>query len=185
MQAAGPNLEQLLIRVSDQDRAAFRALYDHSSAQVFAVLLRILPRRDIAEEALQDVFVRVWREATSYRESRGKALSWMTTIARNRALDIRRRLGRELQMDDATAESLAQTESTENDPALAAQWGSEAAVLNSCLGELNDEQRGSIRLAFFQGLSYSEVATAIGAPLGTVKSWIRRGLAALKMCVER
>lgn len=185
MEATAPNLEQLLIRVSEKDREAFRALYDHSASQVFAVLLRILPRRDIAEEALQDVFVRVWREAASYRESRGKALSWMTTIARNRALDIRRRLSRELPMDDATAESLAQSESSESDPALAAQWGSEAAVLRSCLGELNDEQRGSIRLAFFQGLSYSEVSAKIGAPLGTVKSWIRRGLASLKLCVER
>lgn len=183
--AATPDLDQLLLQVSSRDHAAFRRLYDLSASQVFGVLLRILPRRDIAEEALQDVFIRVWEEAASYRESRGKAMAWITTIARNRALDIRRRLGREFPLDEEAVNQVPDTATPDTDPERFTQWGDEAERLQHCMDELSTDQSGSIRLAFLRGYSHSEVADAVGAPIGTVKSWIRRGLAALKACVER
>ena len=98
-----PTLEQLLQAVAGKDRNAFDALYERSSGIVFAVLLKILVRRDIAEDALQDVYVKIWRQAASYRETRGKALTWMTSIARYRALDVRRTLLRESGLPDAEA----------------------------------------------------------------------------------
>ncbi|MEL7296550.1 MAG: sigma-70 family RNA polymerase sigma factor [Pseudomonadota bacterium] len=177
------NLEDLLVRVAADDRQAFRELYTRSANVVFAVLLNILPRRDLAEEALQDVYMRVWRQAASYRAARGKPLTWLTSIARNRALDIKRRLGREAALPQSLAEAESQPADVDSDPALAAQWGDDAKQLARCMAGLSNDQNRSIRLAFLRGFSHSEVATQIGAPVGTVKSWIRRGLAALKRCL--
>lgn len=184
---ATPNstLETLLEQVATKDRAAFCQLYEHSFSIVFGVLLQILPRRDIAEEALQDVYVKVWRQAASYRPSRGKALAWLTSIARHRALDIRRSLHRETTLPAEYSDGEPQPLTATNDPELAAQWGDDAQRLKDCMQALSSDQSGSIRLAFLRGYSHSEVSQAVGAPIGTVKSWIRRGLGALKRCLSQ
>ncbi|MEO1595076.1 MAG: sigma-70 family RNA polymerase sigma factor [Pseudomonadota bacterium] len=177
-------LDALLGRVAQSDHAAFRALYDASASRLFAVLISILSQRDLAEDALQDVFVRVWNSADAWRPSQGAAMAWLTTLARNRAIDILRKRGREMPLSDDAAEALP-AEGSGTDPELAAQWGSDADRLRVCMDELTGEQCTSIRLAFLRGCSHSEVAQVTGAPLGTVKSWIRRGLAALKACIAR
>ncbi|MEO0615143.1 MAG: sigma-70 family RNA polymerase sigma factor [Pseudomonadota bacterium] len=178
------DLDALLGRVAQSDRAAFRVLYEASASTLFAVLISILRQRDLAEDALQDVFVRVWNNADAWRPSRGAAMAWLTTLARNRAIDILRKRGRELPLSDEAAAALP-AENGDADPEVAAQWGSDTVRLRDCMKELSGEQRSSIRLAFLRGLSHSEVARATGAPIGTVKSWIRRGLAALKTCIGR
>lgn len=176
-------LEQLLAQVAESDRNAFAMLYQNSANVLFGVLLRILLRRDIAEEALQDVYIKIWNQAGSYRASRGKALTWMISIARNRALDIKRTLGRETRLPADFDQSEAQPANEDSDPELAAQWGDNADRLTRCMQELSTDQSGSIRLAFLRGYSHSEIAGVLGAPVGTVKSWIRRGLNALKGCL--
>lgn len=185
MEHQAPSPEHLLVRTAAADRRAFHALYQLCAPQMFAVLLRILPRRDIAEEALQDAFVRIWQQAGSYRESKGRALTWMITIARNRALDILRRQHGEQALPQEVAEAEPQPATTEHDPVLAAQWTADSARLRHCMDELEASQANSIRLAYLRGYSHSEVATSLAAPLGTVKSWIRRGLASLKDCVNQ
>lgn len=179
------DLETLLTAVSGQDSGAFKRLYDLSSPQLFAVLLKILPGRELAEEALQDVYVRIWREAQSYRPARGKPLTWMTSIARNRALDIRRRLGREFTTAPEELAEVAEPVSTDADPYRYSLWQGDAEILKACMEGLDANQGHSIRLAFLRGFSHAEVSAALGAPLGTVKSWIRRGLDGLKACVGR
>lgn len=176
-------LDQLLGRVVAKDNVAFKRLYDQSSPQLFAVLLRILPGRDLAEEALQDVYVRIWREAKSYRPERGKPLTWMVSIARNRGLDIRRRLGREFITEPDELAQVADAPTVEADPFSYSQWQGDAELLKACMEGLDANQGHSIRLAFMRGFTHREVSAALGVPLGTVKSWIRRGLDGLKACV--
>ncbi|MEL7298688.1 MAG: sigma-70 family RNA polymerase sigma factor [Pseudomonadota bacterium] len=176
-------MEMLLARVAEGDRLAFRHLYDRSVNVVFAVLLKILVRRDIAEDALQDVYVRVWKRAASYRTSRGNALTWLTSVARHRALDIRRSSWRETALPDDFTTTISEL-SADDDPMLAAEWGDQSRRLKACLDGLSSDQSGSIQLAYLRGYSHSEVAASVGAPIGTVKSWIRRGLSALKRCLS-
>lgn len=185
MPVSDDNLESLLQRVTTQDRVAFERLYEKSSGLVFSVLLGILNRRDLAEEALQDVYIKVWNQSASYRASRGTALTWLTSIARYRALDIRRRLARETPLPTDIAEQTAEPTTTATDPELAAGFAADAAQLKHCMETLSSDQSNSIRLAFLRGYSHAEVSNAVGAPIGTVKSWIRRGLAALKGCLGR
>jgi RNA polymerase sigma-70 factor (ECF subfamily) len=176
-------LQALLERCAQSDAQALSELYRRTSAHLLGCLLRILRRRALAEEALQDVFVQVWQRAVQFQQQRGNAYAWLLSIARYRAIDI---LRRERAAPLASIELVDTLEA--NDGAVegaAHQWvlGGEAA-LESCLARLNDEQRESIQLAFVNGRSHPEVAAAMNRPLGSVKSWIRRGLAALKECLE-
>jgi RNA polymerase sigma-70 factor (ECF subfamily) len=146
------------------------------------VLLRILKRRSVAEEALQDVMVRIWQRADQYSAYRGRAMAWITAIARYRAIDLLRRQPVTATLDQAPPESLAD--------ATAADFAEETTsdrlrtALRDCLGLLSDQQRKCLALAYIEGYSQDEIARAIASPLGTVKSWMRRGLASLKRCLE-
>ena len=182
---ATKNREQLLLATARGDAAAFEALYDATAAQLFAVLLRMLKRQDVAEEALQDVFVNVWNKADRYRESQGKALTWMTSIARNRAVDILRRSKREVSLEPKEAEQIPADSVQGIDPEVWADETARAQRLRHCLEELTPDQQRSIRLAFFDGFSHGELAESLDTPLGTVKSWVRRGLEHLKDCLRR
>jgi RNA polymerase sigma-70 factor, ECF subfamily len=175
-------LETLLARCAAQDARALEELYRHAAPKLLGCLMKILRRRALAEEALQDVFVQVWQRAAQYDAHRGRPFAWLVSLARYRAIDILRRE----RAEPADPFVLAETVGAEPDGAAAMPEVGlrEAEALELCLGKLGAEQRTSIRLAFIDGRSHPEVAAALGKPLGSVKSWIRRGLVALKECID-
>lgn len=185
MSAAGPGedrLAQLLARAALGDRAAFAELYRASAAKLFGVSLRIVRERPLAEEALQDSFVNIWNHATDYAPTKSAPLTWMAAIVRNRSLDIVRRSREEPDVDDELAARLVDESAA---PAREAEDRAAAHSIRECLGELEGEQRQTIALAFFHGLTHSELARHLGRPLGTVKTHVRRGLARLRDCLAR
>jgi len=175
-------LAELLSRTALRDRQAFAALYEAASPKLFAVSLRIVRERPLAEEVLQDCFVSIWNHAGDYAQAKSAPLTWMTAIVRNRSLDLVRR-NRELpDVDDVLASNLVDESAT---PVLDAEARADAHDVRACLAELDAEQRQSIALAFFHGLTHSELAAHLRRPLGTVKTHIRRGLAKLRDCLMR
>ncbi|MET0273175.1 MAG: sigma-70 family RNA polymerase sigma factor [Phenylobacterium sp.] len=175
-------LAPLMARIATGDRGALRQLYEATSAKLFGVALRILSDREEAEDVLQEVYVTIWRRADRFEAGRASVVTWASTIARNRAIDRLRARG-----------PLAYAEPVEGleiaDGAVAAdallEAGDDRARLAGCLGELDDRTQGVIRTAFFEGVTYEALALRLETPLGTVKSWIRRGLAKLKGCLEQ
>ena len=176
-------LAAALRRVAGGDRAALRLVYDETAAKLFGVCLRILNDRGEAEDVLQDVYLNVWRKAASFDEARASPITWLVAIARNRAID-RVRSGAVARLSGPIEEA-----SGVSDPAPIATETIEAAQENrrlySCLEELETRQQAAIRAAFIDGLTYEELAERSDVPLGTMKSWIRRGLAKLRTCLER
>jgi RNA polymerase sigma-70 factor (ECF subfamily) len=183
--AAGAEpLEPLLAAVARGDQAAFAELYALTSPRLFAVLLRILKRNDWAEDALQDCYMRVWRRSESYAPDRGAPLAWLVTIARYRALDVLRARGH--QPGDAEPEDITELPLVDAGPRPEdhAQQSEGLERLRDCLRGLSDEQRRSVLLAYYEGYTHSELADRLATPLGTVKSWVRRGLTQLRTCLE-
>ncbi|HQT55266.1 MAG: sigma-70 family RNA polymerase sigma factor [Phenylobacterium sp.] len=174
-------LTELMPRIAAGDRAALRQLYQATSAKLFGVCLRILSNRDESEDVLQEVYITIWRRADRFEAGRASVMTWISTIARNRAIDRLRARGplayaeqvEELEIDDGLPHADALLE--------AAQDGE---ALGRCLSELDERTEKVIRTAFFEGVTYEALAARMEAPLGTVKSWIRRGLAKLKGCLE-
>lgn len=186
-------LAQLLARAGLGDRAAFAALYERTSAHLFAVVLRIHRDRAQAEDILQEVYVNVWRSAQSFDAAQSQPLTWLTSIARNRAIDSLRRAQTQPQIQAAStsggddAEDVDVYDKLADDSAGPLELLSRAAdarALSHCMEGLSAPQRQSVALAFFDGLSHAEVADTLQQPLGTVKSWVRRALMALKACLE-
>jgi RNA polymerase sigma factor (sigma-70 family) len=175
-------LAPLMPRIAQGDRKALRALYDATSAKLFAVCLRILSDREESEDVLQDVYVTIWRRADRFDPARASVAAWISTIARNRAIDRLRARG-----PLARAEPIEALEIADDQPGADARLilVDDAARLEGCLGELDERTRTVIRTAFFEGVTYEALAVRMETPLGTVKSWIRRGLARLKGCLER
>ena len=176
-------LAPLLHAVADGDRTAFEALYRASASRLFGVCVRLLPDRAEAEDALQEVFTSIWRKAGQFDPARADAMAWLAMIARNKAID-RLRTQPALQRREPLdlAETIADPETSPADQAEAAD---ERVRLDDCLDQLDGRRRTLIRTAFFDGATYEELAARTGSPLGTVKSWIRRGLAQLRLCLER
>jgi RNA polymerase sigma-70 factor (ECF subfamily) len=180
--AARRQLAAALVRVAGGDRAALRVVYQDTSAKLFGVCLRILKDRGEAEDVLQEVFVTVWRRAASFDPGRASPITWMVAIARNRAIDRLRA--------SAISRCMEPIESADavSDPAPAAVERVELAQqhqrLSRCLEELEARQASAIREAFLDGTTYEELATRMSVPLGTMKSWIRRGLLKLRTCLE-
>jgi RNA polymerase sigma-70 factor (ECF subfamily) len=181
-EASRSQLAAALVRVAAGDRAALRMVYQDTSAKLFGVCLRILNDRSEAEDVLQDVYVTVWRKAGSFDPGRASPITWMVAIARNRAIDRLRAttMSRRMAPIDA-ADAVA-------DPAPAAVERVELAQqhrrLAGCLEELEARQSAAIRAAFLDGATYEQLAARMGVPLGTMKSWIRRGLLKLRACLE-
>lgn len=174
---------QLLLATAGGDSVAFEKLYRTTSSRLFGVCLRIIPQRAEAEDVLQEVFTNVWRKATQFDPSRASGLTWLTMMARNRAIDhLRSGRASRLSVPIENAEDVVET-------APDAQGAAEAMLeghrLDVCLDELEAPRRQLVRTAFFEGATYEELAQRSGNPLGTVKSWIRRSLAKLKVCLER
>jgi len=185
-------LSQLLARAGLGDRAAFARLYERTSGHLFAVVLRIQRDRTQAEDLLQEVYVSVWKAAASFDAARSQPLTWLTHIARNRAIDSLRRAGAQprtesLSVDDDDDRPDPQEALASEDPGPLDLLGraSDRRQLGHCMEYLSAPQRQSVALAFFDGLSHAEVAEQLREPLGTVKSWVRRALQTLKGCLEK
>ena len=164
-----------------EDRSAFAALYRMTSAKLFGICLRICGDRGAAEDVLSEVYLTVWRRAGAYEPGRASPISWLATIARNRAIDWRRSAGRRPAVGLDAAPEVADETPTAEDRLVEREV---AGRLHLCLDELDDKQRGAIRSAFFGGLTYAELAEREAVPLGTMKSWVRRGLMRLKDCLR-
>ncbi len=180
---APEELSDLLARCALRDQRAFTTLYQFSSAKLFAVAVRITRRRDWAEEVLQEAFVNIWNHAAGYNSTKSAPMTWMTAIVRNRALDWLRR-PREVEIDEEHEELMASVPDESPGPEELLRQSLDAGALAECMKGLTEEQQRSITLAFFYGLSHGELAVQMRKPLGTVKTWIRRGLDRLKGCLD-
>jgi len=170
--------EVLLHRCANGDRGAFRLLYDRWGDRLYGIAWRITREAALAADATQDAFVQIWQQAHRFDPERGGAESWLVGIVRYRALDLIRRRSREVSgyeaedREDESPDALARLVST-----------AEGAALHRCLGELEEDRRRLVVLAFVDGLSHSQLAERMSVPLGTVKSWIRRSLISLRGCL--
>lgn len=181
------DLTDLLDRVSQRDALAFKQLYDQCSPKLFGLAIRVVSNRAWAEDVLQDAFLVIWRTAPDYRASLSPPMAWLGLIVRSRGLDyLRRRASQRAHLtqpfDDAIAESLATDTPSPMDTAQASE---QAWALHQCLQLLDNRQREVVSLAYMRDLSHSELAAQLKLPLGTIKSWIRRGLAQLRSCMAR
>jgi RNA polymerase sigma-70 factor (ECF subfamily) len=170
----------LLTAIARGSERALRRLYEIDSRRLYGIALRIVRRPELAADVLQDAFVQIWRNAATFAPGRGDPSAWLAAIVRYRALDVVRRVRREVLTDDPGAGLIA------DEPDIDAQLDLKmaGAALRRCLGGLELNQRRSVLLAFVDGLSHTEIATRLPAPLGTVKSWVRRGLLSLRSCLE-
>jgi RNA polymerase sigma-70 factor, ECF subfamily len=183
--AAEPDSEQLealLARCATGDGSALESLYALAAPILLAVLMKMLRNRDLAEDVLQDVFVKVWQQAGQFDRIRGRPLAWLISIARYRAIDIQRSQRPVVELTDVhlDVEPALQVADTAGD---ATALGLGAALVR-CLEQIAAPQRRCLALAYQQGLSHGEIARAVGEPLGTVKSWVRRSLLSLRRCLE-
>ena len=169
----------LVDRLLHRDVSAFEELYDRHSRIVYALVVRILQQAPTAEEVVQDVFLQLWRNAALYQSARGPFVPWLLTLARNRALDnLRLKSERQRRREDQTEELPTIAQAPEYEKALDEKRRAER--VRSLIGTLSASQKKAIEMAYFEGLSHSEIASALQEPLGTVKSWIRNGLLRLK-----
>jgi RNA polymerase sigma-70 factor (ECF subfamily) len=178
-EAPAAELAAALAACARGDRAALHRLFRAEAGRMTGLCQRILRRRDLAEEAVQDAFVQIWRRAATFDPGKGSARGWMYAIARNRALNILRDAGREDLLPGDDLDRLR-----EADPVEAAWQGLDhAGRLRRCLEALDEVKRRSVLMAYVQGMTHGEIAGRLGAPLGTVKAWVRRGLGALRECL--
>jgi len=185
--ARSAEVASLLARTALADQAAFAELYRRTSPHLYAIAIRILREPAAAEEVLQEAYVSVWHHAGDYAAEKSQPQTWLASIVRNRCLDRLRR--RELDTMSLTRDDDDETEmdvpADTASPVDLLIAGAEAASVRDCVQSLEGGQKQAIALAFFQGLSHAELAQALREPLGTVKSWVRRGLARLKQCLEQ
>ena len=176
-----PDITKLIVRTSMKDRAAFDLLYRHTSAKLFGVCLRILMDRAEAEEALQDVYIKIWAKADRFAVSELSPISWLVAIARNHSIDrIRARRRATVELDEATGV----VDPTPGPEALTVAAGERARVF-SCLDELENDRAAAVKAAYLSGFSYAELAERFGVPLNTMRTWLRRSLMKLRECLER
>jgi RNA polymerase, sigma subunit, ECF family len=174
-------LDRLLTLVARRDRDAFRRLYDATSPKLFATILRIVRHKPSAEEVLQDVFLRIWQNADSFSPKTAPAQAWLNSIARNRAIDVLRQKG------FATVSTGA--DETDWYERIAEDRDREAEMINvaslrRCLGQIDDQARSCVLLAYYEGLSREELAQRYDRPVNTIKTWLHRSLASLRACLD-
>ncbi len=177
----------LIDRIAAQDDTALKALYDSTAPRLFGLALRVVRHRDTAEDVLQEAFVSIWRGAGNYRASLSPPMAWLGLIVRSRALDALRKRASERadlmnDLDDEHAPPLA---GNAPNPMDATDASEQAFALHQCLGKLENRQREVVSLAYLRDLSHGELAAQLQLPLGTVKTWIRRGLEQLRGCMAR
>lgn len=177
----GNDISYLIGRVSLKDRKAFAVLYEKSASKLFGICFRILRDRSEAEEALQDVYVKIWQRADRYVESETNAMAWLAAITRNQAID-RIRARRPVATDIDAAYDIADTLATPEEEAV---LRSEGRRIDTCMNELEDDRASAVRRAYIEGLSYEELAEIHGVPLNTMRTWLRRSLLKLRECLSR
>lgn len=177
--SAGDDLAALLTATGNGDRPAFARLYQLTSPKLLGLIRRILGDPAEAEDVLQDVYVRIWAAAPTFDASRGPAMAWLATTARNRAVDRLRRAGG--RRNAGSPEDLGLPDASERHPGEAL---GDRGALERCLGGLGAEQRTSVLLAYLDGWSREELAEKFGRPVGTIKSWLSRALVHLRACLE-
>ena len=182
----------LLARMAAGDERALGALYDRWSAITHALALRIVGDRDEAEDVVEETFWQLWRQASRYAESRGSVSTWLLTIARSRALDRRRALQRRREDrleadagDEASVRAAPEVAAAAPDPSILAEADERRTIVVGALRELPEEQRETIELAYFSGLSHTEIAERTGQPLGTVKTRMRLAMQKLRESLSR
>jgi len=186
MSTACADLHALLARVALGDREAFRRLYDATAPSLFGVALRIVRQRERAQEVLQDAFVNAWNRAAGYQAALSQPMTWLTAIVRNRALDELRGAARHAadSLEDAESGKSREIEDERPSPLGLLERAADALAIRGCLDAIDGPQRQCLALAYYQGLTHSEVASHLGSPIGSVKVWLRRGLERLKRCLD-
>jgi RNA polymerase sigma-70 factor, ECF subfamily len=174
------DFEAALLRCAQGDQYALRAIYERERRWLMATVLRLVRRRELAEEILHDAFLQIWNKAGAYDPRLGSARGWIYTVVRHRALNALRSASNAPERTDVQFDELiaAHADWSAEDPPV--EWH----ALAQCLDRLEEQRRQSVLLAYVDGYSHEQVAAQLGAPLGTVKSWIRRGLSALKECLS-
>lgn len=173
------SVDALLVRTATGDQEAFRALYERTSGRLFAICLRIARNRTLAEDFLQEAYARVWERSRQFDPQRGSALAWMIALTRHHAIDVIRTRGREVLSDDGAEFEIPDTAAFSGVDVtldLPAVW--------RALAELEEGPRRAIIHAYLDGMSYQEIATALGAPIGTAKTWVNRGIAKLRRSLD-
>jgi RNA polymerase sigma-70 factor (ECF subfamily) len=179
--ATPQEITQLILRTSMKDRAAFDVLYRNTSAKLFGVCLRVLNDRSEAEEALQEVFVKVWTKADRFAVSELSPISWLVAVARNHAID---RL-RTRKLPAADLDAAMEVADDRPSPETLAVAGGESDRIYQCLDELEQDRAAAVRGAYLNGESYAELAERHSVPLNTMRTWLRRSLLKLRECLER
>ena len=175
-------LSALLLHCAQRQPGAMDALYGATAPKLFALALYLLRRRDLAEDVLQDCYISIWRHAADYDPAQSQPMTWMLRIVRNRCLNILRRP--EIEIPDPDGSLSASWEDEAPSPPLRLQHLQTAHRLSYCIGQLIPAQRMAIVLGFFDGMSHREIAGRLDAPLGTIKTWTRRGLMQLRRCLR-
>jgi RNA polymerase sigma factor (sigma-70 family) len=174
-------LADLILAVAAGDRVAYRRLYDRTAPKLFGIVLRIIRDRSMAEDILQDVFLRVWRNAGNFAPDSGLPMAWLTSIARNRTIDVLRQKSLVLpERDDSDIdwqERIADPRDTEAD-------FMDLSALRHCLSEIEEPARSCVLLAYYEGYSRDELAKRYERPVNTIKTWLHRSLLALKSCLD-
>lgn len=179
--AARAQLEDMLARCGMGDRKAFEALYNATSGKLYAVSVRVLGKTAAAEDSMQDTYVKIWKNAARYRVTGHSPMTWLITIARNTAIDRLRAQRR----DEDVAEYEDVFAAPGLTPEASAIAASEAGRIGACMDELPDDRRAAIRGAYLEGRSYVELAESAGVPVNTMRTWLRRGLIALRECMSQ
>lgn len=178
---SGSDIEELIARVVLRDRQAFLDIYDATSAKLFGVCLRILKDRTMAEDALQDIYVKIWRNASSYRPGKYSPMTWLIAIARNHSIDI-------IRASPPVTEELEEAydlSSVDPDPEANAVLSGEIRRVDECMDELEGQKADAVRAAYMEGFSYQELADRHSVPINTMRTWLRRSLISLRECLER
>ena len=179
---SGLDDEELMQRLAYRDLVAFRALYDRYGNLVYSAALRVVRDAQIAEDMVQEIFLRIWRKPESYVAQRGRFVTWLTSVTRNRAVDEVRSRGRRFRHETASPEEQERElpASEQDDPALTAELSDQRRLILAALKRIPAEQREIIELAYFGGLTQQEIAERLSQPLGTVKTRIRLGMQKLR-----
>jgi RNA polymerase sigma-70 factor (ECF subfamily) len=179
---SGLDDEELMQRLAYRDLVAFRALYDRYGNLVYSAALRVVRDAQIAEDMVQEIFLRIWRKPESYVAQRGRFVTWLTSVTRNRAVDEVRSRGRRFRHETASPEEQERElpASEQDDPALTAELSDQRRLILAALKQIPSEQREIIELAYFGGLTQQEIADLLSQPLGTVKTRIRLGMQKLR-----